>query len=222
MRIIVQWPESQTFPLQPAGQCYDDKSLNIAAWLLATVSHAQEVEREPFVRVYFAVSMGIGIPGQTSVISGGPLMGQMTIPLRFRHNWFIIPEAYGMAFRSPKFPEKRGLIFESYPRHLHQMYGLRFGRSFAPPDNGFSILPSVGIDYFQVDEPYLVKTGGLIFPTKLEYKTYALYAIPIQIDLRFQKKRESFAAFAIGVRYNKNDRRPFGSISAGMELDLNE
>ena len=35
-----------------------------------TTSQAQEAEREPFVRVYLAASMGIGVPGQTSVMSG--------------------------------------------------------------------------------------------------------------------------------------------------------
>lgn len=190
---------------------------------LITRCYGQETEvptREPFVRVYLAASLCVGFRTmQASPIQGGPVIGQATLPLRFRHHWFLIPEAYGGAFRSPKFPDKHGLIFASYPRYSHQLYGIRLGRSFALPDNGFSVLPSVGIDYLQTEDPYL--GAGGFFGRSIEYNTYRLYSIPFQIDLRFQKKRESYAAFAIGMRYNKNAHRPFGSISVGVELDLN-
>ncbi|GHB67473.1 hypothetical protein [Persicitalea jodogahamensis] len=188
---------------------------------VATCGYAQEAKvepDEPFIRVYLTASLGMGISGQTSVMSGGPLMALATLPLRFRHNWFLIPEAYGGAFRSPKFPDKTGFIIHTYPRYRHQMYGMRFGRSFAPPDNGFSVLPSIGIDYLQIEEPYF-RMGN--YRRELEHNIYRLYAIPIQVDLRFQKRRDSYAAFAIGMRVNKNNRRSFGSLTAGVEFKLN-
>ncbi len=97
------------------------------------------------------------------------------------------------------------------------MYGLRLGRSFAPPDNGFSVLPSIGIDLLQIQEPYYRLAGR----RDVDYKIYRLPAIPIQVDLRFQRRCDSYAAFAIGMRYNHNNRRSFGSVTAGVEFKLN-
>ncbi len=192
---------------------------------LATFCQSQDIEtenqpyfRDPFVTVYMTGSIGMGLSGQPSVLSGAPLMEQATLPLRFRHNWFIIPEVYGGAFRSPKFPARKRSLIPTYPRYRHQMYGMRFGRSFAPPDNGFSVLPSIGIDFLRIEEPYY-RTGNS--GRDLEYKIYRLYAIPIQVDLRFQQRRDSYAAFAIRMRFNKNNRRPFGSLTAGVEFKLN-
>lgn len=176
--------------------------------------------RNPSITLYMTFAPGVGIPGINSEIEPAPLMEQITLPLRFRHNWFLIPEAYGGAFRTSKFPRKIGGLFPIYPRARHRMYGIRFGRSFAPPDNGFSILPSIGLDYMQINEPYQIEPGSALF-RDIGYNIYRLYAIPIQVDLRFQKKRESYAAFAIGMRYNKNSRHSFGSLTAGIEFKLN-
>lgn len=133
----------------------------------ATFCQAQQTEtifpihsRDSFITVYMTGSIGMGLSGQPSVLSGAPFMGLMTLPLRFRSNLFLIPEAYGGAFRSPKFPDRRGLLIPVYPRYRHQLYGVRFGRSFAPPNNGFSVLPSIGINYLRIDEPYIDKPGG--------------------------------------------------------------
>ncbi len=199
------------------------KILFVLLWGLAISSYGQgaeplQTEKEPAVRVYTTLQLGLGISSQSSEMTSGGAVLLAAVPLRFRHNWYLIPEFHGVGFRSPEFPEKRGIITSDYPRVSYSGYGLRAGKSFGPPNSGFSVLPTIGVSSLEVLDSYQDGTGFL--GPIIKYNTIRTYAFPVEVDFQFQAKRESYAAFLMSGRWTKNRHRDFGSLSAGIKLDL--
>ncbi|GHB67458.1 hypothetical protein [Persicitalea jodogahamensis] len=194
------------------------KLLFILFAFATTTCHAQKQEQEPAVRVHLASSFGLGISGRSKEITGGAFMASLAIPVEFRHQWYLISEVYGGAFRSPKYPKKVGYFFESYPRIRYEAYGIRLGKGIKTIYPEFTLRMSVGADVLLVHEPCCYSISK--FSEGYDEKLYRTYAIPAQLDARFRLNKRETAFLTFGGRWDANGRRPFGSLNTGVEFRL--
>ncbi len=184
--------------------------------LSASVCQAQEAS--PTFRVHLATSLGLGISGRASQMTGGALMASLALPLEFRNQWYIIPEVYGGAFRSPKYPNKVGYFLESYPRLRHEAYGIRLGKGIKSNYPEVSMRISVGANLLLVHEPCCFSSGK--FYSYYDEVLYRTYSVPVQFDARFRLSKKERSFLVLTGRWDTNGHRPFGSLNAGLETRL--
>lgn len=188
-------------------------------WSLLAVlpGKAQPQPLNRAVQVYITTPfIGVGISGRPSEITGRAVTAILSLPIELRHRWTVIPEYQGVAFRTPKFTQKTGLVFSHYPRINYESYGVRIGNGLVVPNARVWFRPSIGLSYIKVSEPYISRTGW--FGPIYEDKHYHTYAIPVQLDTRFLLSRSNLVALVVGIRWVENGRRPFGSITSGFEI----
>lgn len=179
--------------------------------------NAQAQPANPPTRIYIAIpAVGVGISGRPSEITGRAATALISLPIEFRHRWVVIPEYQAVAFRTPKLTKKTGLFLSHYPRIIYESFGVRIGNEFAVPNPRIWLRPSVGLSYLKVSEPYYTRTGW--FGPIYEEKHYRTYAVPVQLDTRIPLNSSNLVALVIGTRWVPNGRRPFGSVTTGLEI----
>jgi hypothetical protein len=175
-------------------------------------------EPESAVQVHLATFVGTGISGRAAEMSNGALMANFSIPIQFRKQWYVIPEVYGGAFRSPRYPNKVGYFFESYPRIRHEAKGVRLGKGFKTQFPRFIFQVSVGAELLWIYEPCCYKISK--FSESYGEKLYRTYAIPAQLDARFQLNKKGSAFLIFNARGDFNGHRSFGSLNMGIDFRL--
>lgn len=185
--------------------------------LSVQICQAQDDE-QPF-QIYISTPfVGVGLSGRPTEMTGGALTGILPLPIELRNHWYIIPEIMTVGFRNPALRDKRGFIFESYPRLNHVAFGFRVGKEFKSTVSQLSFRPSIGFNLLTITEPRIVRSGWL--GPVYEDTRYQTYSIPVQLDIRFRLHPKEFTAFVLGLRWNENGRRPFGNLCVGMEINL--
>jgi hypothetical protein len=182
----------------------------------APICYAQT--NEPAVQIHMAGFLGTGITGRAAEMTNGALMGSFSLPIQFRKQWYIIPEIYGGAFRSPKCPEKVGYFFESYPRIRHNAYGLRLGKGLKTQSPRLTFQLSLGAELLHIYEPCCFKTSK--FSESYDEKLYRTYALPAQVEARFQLGKKGNTFWIFNGRYDINNHRSFGSLNTGLDIRL--
>jgi hypothetical protein len=183
--------------------------------LLTTAAFGQKA----LPRVYFGFpSVGIGLAGTSQEIQSGGLAVMGTVVIELRNKWCLIPEADVVGFRSPLFPTKQGLVISDYPRYTHAAYGIRLARIIGSASTPIQLRPSVGVDFLNIDEPYV--SGGGWFGKTYSYNTFRTVAIPVQLDLVFPFSLPNRTAIVLSSRWSISDRRSFGMVCVGLQSDF--
>lgn len=180
------------------------------------ISNCFAQTHEPFVRLHMAASLGIGITGRAEEMSNGALMANFAMPIEFRKQWYVIPELYGGAFRSPKYPNKVGYFFESYPRIRHKVYSVRIAKGLKTEFPKFTFLMSVGAESLLIFEPCCYQISK--FSQSYGEKLYRTIGIPAQLETRFQINKRGNAFLNFNARYDINKHRNFGSLNTGLDV----
>ena len=162
---------------------------------LAVAPRCQAQDKKHTFRIHLATTFGVGISGKAEEMNNGAFMASLALPLEFGKQWYLIPEVYGGAFRTPRYPDKIGFLFSSYPRLRHEAYIVRLGKGVKGVTPELSFRLSIGTGLLLVHEPCCIKYGK--FSTTHEEVLYRTWVVPAQLDMRFRltKREKSFLVF---------------------------